>query len=198
MVAGSGDNSAAERRSEFERLFEPLLGPLYNAALTYLGRSHDAEDVVSETIARAWRSFAQFEPGTNFKAWVFRILTNLCINRHRRDTRAPATVGYEELEREADLAGSTLVASSDLPDAALLEQVLDEEVEAALASLPEEFRMVVLLADVHELPYQEIAESLSVPIGTVRSRLSRGRSLLRRSLHDYARARGLLTEAAGA
>lgn len=193
-LARERTSSAAEQRAEFERLLQPLLMPLYNAALAYLGHAQDAEDLVAETVARALRGFSQFESGTNFKAWVFRILTNLCINRHRHDVRTPETVGYDELEREADVAGSTLQARADLPDAALLAEVLDEEIEAALAGLSEEFRMVVILADVHELPYQEIAESLGIPVGTVRSRLSRGRHLLRRALAGYAAERGLTPE----
>lgn len=183
-----------EARAEFERLVTPLLGPLYNAAYGFVHQRENAEDAVAETVARAWRAFEQFEAGTNFKAWLFRILTNLCINRFRREERGPETVAFEDLEREAERAGAARDGASSLPDAVVLGQMLDEEVETALRGLPEDYRMVVVLSDIHELSYLEIARALEVPVGTVRSRLFRGRRLLRRALADYALQRGLLRE----
>ena len=181
-------------RSEFERLTAPLLGPLYNAAYGFVHQRENAEDAVSETVARAWRAFEQFQPGTNFKAWLFRILTNLCINRFRREERGPETVAFEDLEREAERAGQAQPGAAALPDAVVLGRMLDEEVEIALRALPDDYRMVVLLSDIHEFSYQEIARALEVPVGTVRSRLFRGRRLLRRALADYALERGILRE----
>lgn len=184
----------AAKRREFESLIEPLLKPLYNTALGYVRNPVEAEDAVQETVLRAYRSFHQFKAGTNFKAWVFRILTNHCINRFRRKERGPDAVGFDEVEREAELAGSQQQSDTVSPDAALFESMLDEEVQTALNELPIEFRTVVVLSDVRDFTYQEIADILQIPIGTVRSRLFRGRRLLRESLEKYARERGLIRE----
>ncbi|NUP99412.1 MAG: sigma-70 family RNA polymerase sigma factor [Armatimonadetes bacterium] len=182
------------RRAEFEAHIEPLLKPLYNTALSYVRNPAEAEDAVQDAVVRAYRAYDQFVPGTNFKAWVFRILTNHCINRFRREERGLEAVGYEDVEREAELAGSRLVPSSTDPDAALFDQMLDQEIQQALSSLPPEFRIVVVLSDLQEYTYQEIADILEVPIGTVRSRLFRARRLMRRALEKYALERGLIRE----
>lgn len=173
---------------------QPLLRQLYHTARHYTRQPEDAEDLVQDTIVRAYRAFDEFEPGTNFKAWVFRILTNLCINHHRRREHGPQQVAYEEVERDAETASSVHQSATALPSAALLEQVMDEEVEEAVGRLPVEFRSVVLLSDVQDLTYQEIATILGIPIGTVRSRLFRARRLLREALLDYALERGMVKE----
>lgn len=189
-----GRRAPETRRQQFEELLQPILRPLYHTALSYLRDPQDAEDVVQDSIVRAYRAFDEFEPGTNFKAWVFRILTNLCINHHRRRENGPGHVAYEDAEREAEATASARQSATVLPVAALLEQVLDEEVERAVAGLPPEFRTVVILSDVQDFSYQEIASVLGVPIGTVRSRLFRGRRLLREQLATYAVERGILKE----
>ncbi|MCC7492749.1 MAG: sigma-70 family RNA polymerase sigma factor [Fimbriimonadaceae bacterium] len=185
------------RRAEFERLLQPLLKSLYNTALGYVRNPADAEDAVQDTVLRAYRAFGGFQPGTNFKAWLFRILTNYCINRFRRSERAVDAIAYEDVEREAELAGARLLTAADTPEPAIFDDLLDEEVEAAIASLPLEFRIVVVLSDLQDYTYQEIADIAQVPIGTVRSRLFRGRRLLRQALEQYARERGYLREMDG-
>lgn len=183
-----------DRRAEFEQLVQPLLRPLYNAALGYVRNPTEAEDAVAETVLRAYRAFDQFAAGTNFKAWVFRILTNHCINRFRSAERGPEAVAYEAVEREAEAAASARQPAGLEPEPALFDDLLGEEIQAALARLPAEFRTVVILSDVREFTYQEIADVLDIPLGTVRSRLFRGRRLLREMLADYARERGLVRE----
>lgn len=182
------------RRDEFEALLEPLLRGLYNAALGYVRDRAEAEDAVQETVLRAYRSFDQWERGTNFRAWVFRILTNYCINRFRSRERGVDAVAFDEVEREAELAGSELVSSATQPDAAVFDGLLGEEVQRAIETLPMEFRAVLLLSDVHEYSYREIADILGIPIGTVRSRLFRARRMMRDELAGYARERGVIRE----
>ncbi|MCC7495143.1 MAG: sigma-70 family RNA polymerase sigma factor [Fimbriimonadaceae bacterium] len=190
----AGEARLQQRRQEFEQRLQAVLKPLYLTALTYEPRPEDAEDLVQEVVLRAWRSYDRFEPGTSFKAWVLRILTNHCINRFHRAQRQVQEVRYEDAERPAELAGSRLQGRRSEPEAELYDGLLDEEVQAALAALPEEFRVAVVLADVQELSYLEMAQVLEVPLGTVRSRLSRGRRLLRAALTPYALRRGLIRE----
>ncbi|MBI2299142.1 MAG: sigma-70 family RNA polymerase sigma factor [Armatimonadetes bacterium] len=189
------EQTAGARRDEFDRLIAPLLKPLYNSALGFVRDPSEAEDAVMDTVVRAYRSFDQFERGTNFKAWVFRILTNHCINRFRRREREPDAVAYDDVEREAEMLASQQQSPSVLPDEALLGRMLDEEVLEAVKGLPEEFRAVVVLSDLQEYTYREIADILAIPIGTVRSRLFRGRRLLQKALAGYAVERGLIQEA---
>lgn len=194
-VKGKSGAGRERQRQEFEALLTPLLKPLYNAALGFTRHPSEAEDAVQETVLRAYRSFDQFERGTNFKAWVFRILTNHCINRFRRKERGVDAVGYDDVEREAELAGSREQSPSVAPETAVFDGLLGEEVQSAIATLPEEFRVVVILSDLQDYTYREIADFLSIPIGTVRSRLFRGRRLLRELLDEYARERGIVREA---
>lgn len=194
-VMGKPGVGRERQRQEFEALLAPLLKPLYNAALSFTRHPAEAEDAVQEAVLRAYRSFDQFERGTNFKAWVFRILTNHCINRFRRAERGVDAVGYEDVEREAELAGSREQSPTVAPETAVFDGLLGEEVQTAVASLPEEFRVVVILSDLQDYTYREIADYLGIPIGTVRSRLFRGRRMLRELLATYARDRGIVREA---
>ena len=194
-VKGKSAAGQQRQRQEFETLLAPLLKSLYNTALGFTRNPTEAEDAVQETVLRAYRSFEQFKRGTNFKAWVFRILTNHCINRFRRKERGPEAVGYEDVEREAELAGSREQSATAVPETAVFDDLLGEEVQSAIAQLPEEFRVVVILSDLQDYTYREVADFLSIPIGTVRSRLFRGRRLLRELLEDYARERGIVREA---
>jgi len=176
-------------------LLAPYRQQLYNAALGLTRHRENAEDLAQEVIVRAYVGFHQFERGTNFKAWLFRILTNTYINEYRRKGRAPDQVALEEMPFEAEYEVSLERADpSTLPEAATLSRVLDEEVEQALKDLPEEFRLVVVLSDLQEFSYKEISRFLKIPIGTVRSRLFRGRRMLRQKLAGYARERGWIRE----
>ena len=179
-----------DRRFEEEAL--PFLGQLYGAALRLTRNPADAEDLVQQTFMRAYAAFEQFQSGTNLKAWLYKILQNTFISGYRKQQRQPKTVSAEVSEdfslydRLADEGGS--------PETEVLERIPDSEVKAALESLPEQFRTAVLLADVEGFSYQEIADITDVSIGTVMSRLHRGRKALQRALWDYARERGLVDQ----
>jgi len=196
-LARSTDTAPADDpalRARFERDAMPLLPGLYSAALRMTRNPADAEDLVQEAFLRAYRGFAGFEEGTNLKAWMYRILTNTFINQYRKKQREPVTVQDEDIEDWYlfDRLGDAGVESS--AEAEVLERIPDEDVKAALDALPEGFRLAVLLADVEGFSYKEIAEILDIPIGTVMSRLHRGRRSLEKALWESVRERGLVTD----
>jgi RNA polymerase sigma-70 factor (ECF subfamily) len=170
---------------------------LYSAALRMTRNSADAEDLVQETFLRAYRSFATFRENTNLRAWLFRILTNTFINTYRAKQRRPQETELADVEdlymyRRLDTLNQAARSAEDQ----LFDLFTDDEVKAALEELPYNFRIPVLLADVEEFSYKEIAEMLDIPIGTVMSRLHRGRKAMQKLLMDFAQARGLITSAA--
>jgi len=167
---------------------------LYSAALRMTRNQADAEDLVQETYLRGYRSFHTFEQGTNLRAWLFRILTNAYINKYRAKQRRPAETDLADLEDlylYRRLGSMETAAASMSAEEQFLDMFTDDEVKQALEDLPENFRLPVLLADVQGFAYKEIAEILDIPIGTVMSRLHRGRKAMQRALYDYAEARGL-------
>ncbi len=180
-------------KSEFAALAMPYTSALYSAALRMTRNPSDAEDLVQETYLKAYRAFAQFEAGTNLKAWLYRILTNTFINTYRAKKRSPDEVDLEDVE---DLYLYRRLGSGDTArisrsaEAEVLEAIPEAAVRDAVDALPERFRIPVLLADVEGFSYKEIAEIMDVPIGTVMSRLHRGRRALQKRLHDFALERG--------
>lgn len=190
MSAGEQEAS----RERFERDVLPMLPNLYSAALRMTRDPTDAEDLVQETYLRAYRGFGGFEEGTNLKAWMYRILTNTFINSYRKKQREPATVSGDDLEEWYlyDKLGETAVEAS--AEATVIESIPEAEVKAALENLPESFRMAVWLVDVEGFSYKETAQMLGVPIGTIMSRLHRGRKSLEKALWETVRERGLVRD----
>lgn len=189
MAAGAGDR--ADRRAQFEAAALPWMRALYGMAFRLTHGSDEASDLVQETYLRAFRSFDSFVPGTNCKAWLFRILYSVFVNRFRKAQREPVGMSIDELEKRYQTsveAGGGAGAPTSFTDG---------EVEEALRQLPESFRAAVLLVDLEELSYEEAAAALDCPVGTLRSRLYRARKLLFAALSGYARKNGLLRKPGG-
>lgn len=196
ILTGVSDRQVVDQQrldERFEREAIPLLSELYGGALRLTRNPSDAEDLLQETFLRAYRGFASFKEGTNLRAWLYRILTNAFINIYRKRQREPQTVSDSDVEEWYlyDKLGAEGAEAS--AEAQVLDSLPDEDVQEALAGLPDQFRLAVLLADVEGFSYKEIAEILDVPIGTVMSRLHRGRRALERRLWDVMRDRGLVT-----
>ena len=182
-------------QARFADLTMEYMGSLYSAALRMTRNPSDAEDLVQETYLKAYRGFGGFEQDTNLKAWLYRILTNTYINSYRAKKRRPDESDLEEVEDlylYRRLGGLEAAAAGRSAEDELLDIYTDDEVKQAIEALPEQFRMAVLLADVEGFSYKEIAEILDVPIGTVMSRLHRGRKGLQKKLWEYAVERGLV------
>ncbi|AZZ57387.1 sigma-70 family RNA polymerase sigma factor [Rathayibacter iranicus] len=194
-VEESLDDIRADAPVDLRVLFEeqalPFIDQLYAAGLRMTKNPADAQDLVQETFAKAFGAFRQFQQGTNLKAWLYRILTNTFINSYRKKQREPYQSAIDELE-DWQLGGaeSTTATSSRSAEAEAIDHLPDTAVKEALQAIPEDFRLAVYFADVEGFSYQEIADIMKTPVGTVMSRLHRGRRMLRERLTDYARERG--------
>lgn len=178
-----------QKQEDFEEEIIPHLDAMYNFALRLTSDPSDAEDLVQDTIVKAFRFFDSYEKGTNAKAWLFRILKNSYINNYRKQSKKPSQVDYDEVATFYETIRAERTDTSDLEDK-MFRELIDDDISNALDELPEDFRTVVLLCDVEGFTYEEISNMLDVPIGTIRSRLHRGRNLLKSQLMEYAKQRG--------
>jgi RNA polymerase sigma-70 factor, ECF subfamily len=175
-----------DRKADFERDVLPVMGQLYPAAFRMTKNSSDAEDLVQETVAKAYAAFHQFRPGTNMRAWLHRILANTFINNYRKRRREPATTLGADLGDDWQNGIDRVGTPARSAEAEALDRLADSDILRALRDLPEDFRMAIYLADIEGYPYREIADMMGTPIGTVMSRLHRGRGRLREALARYA------------
>jgi RNA polymerase sigma-70 factor (ECF subfamily) len=180
---------AKNSRDRFQSQAEAVYPSLFGTALRLTRDREEAEDLAQEAIVRAYEAFDRFD-GENFKAWILRILTNLYINKYRRKKRVGHSVSLDDEESSYEPVG----LAEELPDRQLLDEMLGAEIEEALSQVPEIFRVAVLLSDLEGMTYDEIALATEVPVGTVRSRIARGRAILRRELERYAREEGYLKQ----
>jgi RNA polymerase sigma-70 factor (ECF subfamily) len=179
-----------EKRRSFETQMLPHIDALYRTAYSMTKNAGDADDLVQDTYLRAFQFFDQFQGGTNSRAWLFRIMTNLYINTYRKRMREPERVSYDEMEdfflynRLVNSPGGA--SGNDSPETEVVQRVQIEAIREAIAQLPEEYRATLVLADLNEFSYQEVSDMLQIPLGTVRSRLSRGRRLVQKALWSYS------------
>ncbi|PLX28625.1 MAG: RNA polymerase subunit sigma [Ignavibacteria bacterium] len=187
--SGESPESLRKRHLDFEREALPHMDALYHFALRMTSDPDEANDLLQETYLKAYRFFDKFEQGTNCKAWLFRIMKNSFINIYRRTSKEPDKVDYNDVEEFYHSIRAQSTDPNDLEER-IFSNILDDDVSTALENLPEEFRTVVILCDIEGFTYEEIADFVECPIGTVRSRLHRGRKMLRATLFDYATQRG--------
>ena len=189
------DDSDAELAARFEVEVIPLLDTLYAGAMRMARNPEDASDLVQETVERAFKGFKSYKPGTNLRAWLFRIMTNAYINTYRKKQRQPQQSSAEDVE-DWQMHRAATHTSDGLRSAEIeaLDRLPDSDVKRALASIGEDYRLAVYYADVEQFSYKEIAEIMGTPVGTVMSRLHRGRKQLRELLEDYAAERGLVKQ----
>lgn len=184
--------TGAEKRKLFEAEALPHLDVVYSMAVRLVHNADDANDLLQETVLRAWRFFDQFEPGTNCRAWLFTILFNNFRNGYRRSSREQPAASTTEFDHRVEAAALEAGEPKDNPEAVVSGRRMDPEVESAFNTLPDEFRSAVLLVDVQELSYQEASQVLEVPVGTIKSRVSRARTMMRQALQNYARDKGII------
>lgn len=183
----SGESTA--KQNKFNREMTPHLDALYNFALQLTSDPNDAKDLVQDTIVKAYRFFDSYQIGTNAKSWLFRILNNSYINDYRRKSNLPGFVDYDEVSSFFEIIRDDRTDTTDLEDV-IYRNLLNDDISNALSNLKQKYRSVVVLCDLEDFTYEEISNMLDLPIGTVRSRLHRGRLLLKEQLLDYARKKG--------
>jgi RNA polymerase sigma-70 factor, ECF subfamily len=185
------DEQTRERTERFEQDVVPFTSQLYPAALRMTNNASDAEDLVQEAIAKAYTGFHQFRPGTNLRAWLYKIMANAFINNYRKRRREPATTLGADFQEDWQVSTDPLAPPAPSAEAEALSRLADSDILNALRELPEEFRVPIYLADIEGYPYREIAEMMGTPLGTVMSRLHRGRTKLRVKLSRYAPGGGI-------
>jgi RNA polymerase sigma-70 factor, ECF subfamily len=194
-IMKSAEVYSHEQGWDFEQAAMPYVDSLYNTAYRMTRNSEDAEDLVQETYLKAYKYYDKFEEGTNFKAWLFKIMKNTFINNYRKKQQAPPQSDFAEIEESFErVVQDDANQPARNPEEELLSKVLDEDVQAALEQLPADYHMVLVLADLEGFSYKEIAEILEIPVGTVMSRLYRGRRLLEAALLEYAHSHGYLRQ----
>lgn len=187
-----------KKQKEFEELTMPHIDSLYSMALRYIFNKEEAEDLVQDTYLKAYRFYSSFQQGTNIKAWLFKILRNTFINKYRKAASTPGEVLYEDIDTlNTDQTTAQEGVSGKFTDTLAtrcdeISSFMEDDIKHAIESLPVEYREVILLSDVEELSYKDISEIANVPVGTVKSRLNRGRKLLQKSLWEYAKDRGFI------
>lgn len=177
------------KQKEFNVEIMPHIDTLHNFALRLTKDENDADDLVQDAVVKAYRFFKGYEKGTNAKAWLYRILKNSFINNYRKASNKPPEVDYDEVSSYYETVRAERTNTTDL-ESLMYRELMDDNLSKALSKLPEDFRTVVLLCDVDGFTYEEISNMMDVPIGTIRSRLHRGRNLLKAELHEYASKRG--------
>ncbi len=182
----------SRKRSSFEAEAIPHLDALRRTALRMTKNEGDADDLVQEAMVKAYRFWDKFEPGSNCRAWLFKIMTNIFINNYRSKTRAPQSVSTDEIDDNFVYGQLAEMAPSETPETELFAKIFDDDVKNAIEELPEDFRTVVVLSFLEDFSYQEIAEIAGLQLGTVKSRLHRGRKLLQKQLFEYAVKNGYI------
>ena len=192
-MAALKKDAETQKRVDFEREALGHIDILFNTAVQMTGNHADAEDLVQETCMKAFKFFHKFKQGTNCKAWLFKIMKNIFINNFRKRARMPARVSFEDVEKFLpDTEHRPDIDITDPHQEHLLDELLEDDVKRALDALPFEYKLVVVLSDIEEFSYQEIADIMECPIGTVRSRLSRARKMLQKRLYDVAVSKGII------
>ncbi len=181
-----------EDQTLFEETVFKYIDSLYSTALRLTRNQQDAEDLVQDACLKAFQYFFRFKQGTNFKAWIFKILMNTFINKYHKDVRTPPSVQFDKVEYAVDNALKDDDRKTILTDGKLFKNLFDDEIVQAIELMPEDYRIAVLLCDIENFSYKEISDVLDVPIGTVMSRISRGRKMLQKSLLDYAEREGFV------
>jgi len=184
------------QRKSFDAQALPHMDALFRTALRMTKNTNDAEDLVQETYVKAYRFWEKFEPGSNARAWLFKIMTNVFINEYRSKSRTPVAVNVDELDDNFLYGQLATSAPADDPEKKLFAKIFDEDVKRAIENLPDDFRLVVVLSFIEGFSYQEIAEIADLQLGTVKSRLHRGRKLLQKELLDYAIKNGFVKDTA--
>ncbi|HVP07695.1 MAG TPA: sigma-70 family RNA polymerase sigma factor [Candidatus Acidoferrum sp.] len=185
-----------EKRRSFEKEALPHMDALYRTALRMTKNENDAEDLVQEAFAKAYRFWDKFEPGSNCRAWLFKIMTNIFINEYRSKSRAPVSVNVDDIDDNYLYGQLAQLAPEENPEQQLFAKIFDDDVRKAIEELPDDFRLVVILSFLEGFSYQEIAEIADLQLGTVKSRLHRGRKLLQKKLFDYAIKNGYIKDTA--